>query len=278
MDKATAERLVTDLLIANALWRDVKDDKDGDFAANFGEAKQKIIKTLTTPPSNPQGEKFICLGCGDLDAEIITESDPTGMGDGDEICKKCGQNDFADSMEDAIATLIKSYSKLHDAYFELQHKTLDKEIEAARVPPEATISKNVEDFGYQPGDYTGTCRDCGFRWLGQGKKSFRCIDCAMKARDNATKDLPVPEVPPEASRIQLVGDSGDAKVSDEPTFLTAINGGKPAEPLHDRLLEAAKAVAKWHESPIALESDGVMYEMREAIEAIEKETQGKDRA
>ena len=62
-----------------------------------------------------------------------------------------------------------------------------------------TPSKNVEDYGYQPGNYTGTCKDCGFRWLGQSKRSFRCIDCAMKARDAAIVAWKAPTLEPQGS-------------------------------------------------------------------------------
>jgi hypothetical protein len=53
---------------------------------------------------------------------------------------------------------------------------------------------------------------------------------------------------------------------------------KPAEPLHYGLLEAAKAVLDWWEGPECQLSEEIIDRLSEEIEAIEKETQGKDRA
>ena len=202
------------------------------------------------PPAQPQSEKFICLGCGDLDAEIITESDPTGTGEGDEICKKCGQNDFADNMEDAIATLVKSYSKMQEAYFELQHKTLDKKIEAARVPPEAhrMVFHDSSQINRKPDDPSWT-----IAW-----------EEIKKERDG---------------HLWSAGDAFQYREFFRLGWMACIVWAPeyPENLLNDRLLEAAKAVLDWYDdytTGCRLPAPDSILSMRKTIEAIEKGTQG----
>lgn len=263
MDKATAETLLTRFIVAHELLNstDTIEVVQGSKLENYRKRKDALIEALTRPPvveANPQGEKFICLGCGDLDAEIITESDPTGLGDGDEICKKCGGGDFCDSVEGAIKELILSCKKLHDANFEMQGKMLDVEI-AARVPPDVKPQGNGDGYNDSPDFLVELAKQRTIE-----RQGLRAIIEALKGDTDKSElmalacdalDWKADRVPPETP-------SKPAK----PLHDMPVIPRKPDEPLHEGLLEASKAVMDWYrERPDIKQS--VFEKLNKAIEA-----------
>jgi len=257
--RVVAEKLVSNMLESFKRLCLAGADNMEIRAGLFDEAKEMVLQSITEA-AKPKGEKFICLGCGDLDAEIITESNPTGIGDGDEICKKCGGNDFCDSIEEALRELILSNQLLAEQNLNMQNKILDAEI-AARVPPESSREYLATNYPV----------NSNIPFPGAVVKESLTTDPPSKP----TEPLHQIDIPPK--RIYLQND-GDEITFEGATWCQDRIDETDAEyiraDLSKGLLEAAKAVLEWYNHHAPIDGDAVMDIMCEAIE----ETQGKDRA
>jgi hypothetical protein len=60
-----------------------------------------------------------------------------------------------------------------------------RDLKAASAPTKP-VSRDLIDYGYAPGSYSGKCRVCGVMMDTVDKRCHCCKECAEKARDRAT--------------------------------------------------------------------------------------------